>query len=1477
MTRRVQFQRSSVTGTVPDELKAGTPAFNWADKRMWVGGPGDTPSFSIRKIDDWDELCVYRQGDFTIYAEDLYRARVDIPAGVGFRPSEWLQLTDTAADLALNNTDTGVIEGGAVSGVGLGLLTISEGLGIVVNREDPTAITVTVVEWGAFTLPVDLSELIYSASFFVGISAEGAAEFRELYGPARAIRLIPLAAGIVNRGTGIVDALWDTRIYSARTTDALRQTDQLYVRLAQPGGGGEMTALGGGLTFAIDGTKIVGRDLRPLDPSGNFVTNFFSAQSPATFSLLSLQQVVATGQTNVPVTHWDDGGVLTPLGASECAVHRVYMARDGVLYIVYGQKAYANLSTALQRYPVDIERRPNLSNIRDAIDPMAAAEVGVIYVTPECTDLADTTRCRIVQQRRNWLYQPLGGADGAYLPLDGSTPMAADLPLGGNALDNGDVDGTKVTIRPVSLAATGDEPSAPAARELQVNPIDGKVYQGSVCVADRTAVFDAANIYRPGDTCFQTNVLHRCTTLTGPGAFNAAHWQAIGTAAAVDSVVTAPTTLTRNDIDLTGNPAVRGIKVIPDASQSANIAEFGSAVIDQYGMGRGSLGSVVVRISQATHGFQYVGQPVAYNPGTNLWVGADASDLTSAGKALGVVFSVINADQFEVQFGGMVSDLETGAFVGGTIVDGLPYYVSATSAGKLTSVAPAAPNRLDPVMVAVSSTDGVLALTSAGDTTIEGGGQTFFQINQPAHGFTAATIGRAVYLTTGGVWTYAQADALTTVGVGVVQSIVDADNFVVNTAGLITSLAATAFEGSVAPSAGRFYYVSQTSAGLLTETAPSGYEHLNPILLALSSTAGVVLPWRPSRAPVERTGGEQLMEGPLRVANTGGARPIGWGGTDGNQHALTDNDGGGNAAVRFGHTYDSGNGLTGPEEPTQAGGAGVAFKAFVDSGNAVGKLGVLLLDDGTANGDGSLSEVAAAFFDYTGATDLPDGESVVTRARGDARYLQLATGDDPQIAYNAIIQERDYIRVRRATAGKLQYVELGDGMGTGPFLTFSSDVDNVKTANFDLVNGSVGQAYSFRNNGVEFANLQAVGTNNDGASLLTRSQLDARYGQLGIANEWTGTSTFTGTVLLNNAVTVSANLTMASSKQLRLVQGSAASPALAYSGDTNTGLYFGASGIIYVGLNGTQRYIFDNALNTNSVMRAGVGDGRYGRLASSNTWTDVNTFDGPVTITNTLNVNTVATFGTTTLLANSGFAFSEEVNTGMYKIASGQIAVELSSLIAYLFDNGSTTASVLRWGDARTTFGELAEANTWDGDQTFEQDALIRGQVLAAYGTAGSPGYSFEGDGTSGLYRVSAGVLGIALSGSLRYRLETAGGLASGTSVATRDAGDGRWLQIEDKPWVHVNGTTGANTRANGITSSRVSAGIYDLTFTTARSNASYGVQTTCGTSGSGAAARYFTSVVIGASKTVNGCRVQVVDINGTPVDPDQLYVSIED
>ncbi len=109
-------------------------------------------------------------------------------------------------------------------------------------------------------------------------------------------------------------------------------------------------------------------------------------------------------------------------------------------------------------------------------------------------------------------------------------------------------------------------------------------------------------------------------------------------------------------------------------------------------------------------------------------------------------------------------------------------------------------------------------------------------ITQTAHGFSVGDILR--WDTSTSKYIEAKGDTAENAEViGIVKTVEDADNFIMQTGGYIDTLS-----GLVA---GDVYFLSEDTAGLLTTTEPTTLNAISrPMLIAVSTTAGYILPYR---------------------------------------------------------------------------------------------------------------------------------------------------------------------------------------------------------------------------------------------------------------------------------------------------------------------------------------------------------------------------------------------------------------------------------------------------------------------------------------------------------------------------------------------------------------------------------------------------------------------------------------------------------
>jgi hypothetical protein len=370
---------------------------------------------------------------------------------------------------------------------------------------------------------------------------------------------------------------------------------------------------------------------------------------------------------------------------------------------------------------------------------------------------------------------------------------------------------------------------------IGVNLADRKLFAydasgNPILIAAQVTDHDPTRAYRIGDVAIQGTAIYRANSNINPKPFTLSDWTAIADYRN-DLVYRAPTLADQVRITL---PAALSVEVRANGSQSADLQQWtrsdGTVIsaIDSTGYPAGALGRTVFRVSQVAHGFTLVGQAVRFD-GAN-WVLANAS--TAAGFATAVVRRILDSNTVELVTGGFITGLAGGAFAGGYASNTL-FYASTTVPGQLTSVAPPDPEDVCPVLRTTTGGAGVLLIAApplAGGGNIAGSTETV--VNQSPNPFAAP--GR-VAAHDGSEWVLANPAVTARAPLGVIKATAGS-TFTVVTGGIITGLSGLA--------AGQVYY--SNASGVLTTTPPtSSVQGAAPVLWAISTTSGVVMPALP--------------------------------------------------------------------------------------------------------------------------------------------------------------------------------------------------------------------------------------------------------------------------------------------------------------------------------------------------------------------------------------------------------------------------------------------------------------------------------------------------------------------------------------------------------------------------------------------------------------------------------------------------------
>lgn len=291
------------------------------------------------------------------------------------------------------------------------------------------------------------------------------------------------------------------------------------------------------------------------------------------------------------------------------------------------------------------------------------------------------------------------------------------------------------------------------------------------------------------------------------------------------------------------------------------------------------------------------------------------------------------------------------------------------------------------------------------------------------------------------------------------------------------------------------------------------------------------------------------------------------------------------------------------------------------------------------------------------------------------------------------------------------------------------------------------------------------------------------------------------------------------SSTIRLADGSAAAPAIAFSDDTDTGIYSPNNGSLSIASDGIERMRITNTgnvywlpnsggnvtnlilsgsfLSINAEHAEGIRIGRssaYGRMKfyNPNTTTVRVLIDASTTDNSTGTVRSDAT----ATAAFPAFSFVEDPDTGLYRESANRLAFSTAGTRrAYISDSeiladvgislgnrvassredlsqhlrlyGSTYGFSVTSNHLNMVVPTSAVFRCVDNSNTdrFYHDQSGHFCVFSAGNDHSQPTYSFTDDTDSGIYRVSANVLGISTGGNQRVAISSAGIVANSIPI----------------------------------------------------------------------------------------------------------------
>jgi microcystin-dependent protein len=694
MTSYPKFPRSNIPGEVPVSLDPGSFGVNWADRKIFVGGPTGVPQLVGFPLRDFRETSAYRVGDVVIQNSRIWRCDTAFLSPASFNENDWTDLTAGTINDAKDLTSSVLLSGGNLTAPG-GVVTVSAGSGIQMNVSNPADPMPFILSWGALTITGPYAP---NSSLVASITGGGLLILTDAATFVGNLQRTTIRVGMVTTDDlGAVVTVKDDARVAYQSVDTLTDLLQTLGPIKRSGliltnPAPNAVEVGPGEAFWPG----VNWDASPSNPNSFIIP---SAQGLSVRMASRNGYEIAAAQPLVDPTFWDNAGVMQLVPSGKYTNQFVLLNPDRTAMVTYGQRLYDSIEEA------EVAIASAWAEI-----VLPAVSRGLLMIGCLTTDNTGFDQSATSPNVRAGAPFDDGGVGNLadYFRIDGSSQMDGDLDLGGNRIENGVVDGSLVAIEPRELTITGDAP-APSATDLSINIVDRKIFYGDDLISQKVETFSALREYAIGDLAIQGTTIYRCTTaIVTPGVFNPADWEIIGGGGGgslTGAMILAPSTASRNQVNLTGVGGVaKAISVSFDAGQGVDVADFGPrAIINRFGVPDRAFGGAVFVVSQATHGFTRIGTPVFFNG--LIWVLADSNALASFPNA--VISEIIDANNFTVQVAGRIVNLNTAAFVGGVITPGTYYYASSTP-GLMTSTPGATPV---PVLYTTSATTGIVKLT----------------------------------------------------------------------------------------------------------------------------------------------------------------------------------------------------------------------------------------------------------------------------------------------------------------------------------------------------------------------------------------------------------------------------------------------------------------------------------------------------------------------------------------------------------------------------------------------------------------------------------------------------------------------------------------------------------------------------------------------------------------------------------------------
>ena len=267
------------------------------------------------------------------------------------------------------------------------------------------------------------------------------------------------------------------------------------------------------------------------------------------------------------------------------------------------------------------------------------------------------------------------------------------------------------------------------------------------------------------------------------------------------------------------------------------------------------------------------------------------------------------------------------------------------------------------------------------------------------------------------------------------------------------------------------------------------------------------------------------------------------------------------------------------------------------------------------------------------------------------------------------------------------------------------------------------------------------------------------------------------------------------SPEYGLPAGTAALPALAFNGDTNTGLYQPAADQIAVTAGGSLAVLWNSS---DQYLAGGLGtaalpifsfngDPNTGIYSPAADQVGITTAGVVAAIINASNQYLSGSLGTAALPI---FSFNGDPNTGIYSPAADQVGITTAGVVAAIINASNQYLSGSLGTAALPIFSFNGDPNTGIYSPAADQLAVTTGGAAKAVwnsssqylsgglGTNALPIFSFMSDPNTGMYSAGADTLNFATGGVSRITIDSGGvvlfdGGPSGATFGAGNAGSG--------------------------------------------------------------------------------------------------------